>query len=58
MSHNFLHNLLAPLKKLELIKYYWIEARGVGDGVSGDMLAPELAQSSCNYVIRDTQYLR
>ena len=25
---------------------YWIEARGVGDGVSGDMLAPELAQSS------------
>ena len=27
---------------------YWIEARGVGDGVSGDMLAPELAQSSSN----------
>ena len=31
---------------------YWIEARGVGDGVSGDMLAPELAQSSLDVEIR------
>ena len=46
MSHNFLHNLLAPLKKTGINQMYWIEARGVGDGVSGDMLAPELAQSS------------